>query len=80
MCKLIYVIVINRPTYKHTCGAITNLNQESRTALIDHIYDQTGLEFSGLLSLDFDSDICPKLKADNDEWSYLSIEHEVYFG
>lgn len=80
MCKLIYIIVINRPTYKHTCGVITNLNQESRTALIDHIYDQTGLEFSGLLSLDFNSIICSTLKADNDEGSYLSIEREVYFG
>lgn len=79
MYKIVYVIVINTPNSKYTCGVISNLSKEVRNRLVDHIYDQTGLEFNGLCSLNFSIDLCSKLKADNDEWSYLSIEREVCF-
>lgn len=78
--KFVYVAVIHQTRVTFPCGIVSDLSEDNRMKLIDYILYNTGIKFSGLLSLDVNSIICSTLKADNDEGSYLSIEREIYFG
>ena len=77
--KIVYVAVITRGINRYTCGVMSDLSEHSRRKLITYIYDETGLKFSDLLSLDINVSLNPKVKADNEDDAYVAVYPEPCF-
>ena len=71
--KVVYAIVIHNARIAFPCGTVSDMSDENRTKLIEYIFYQTGLKFSGLMTVDLDSMLVPIVFADGSDDIYLSL-------
>lgn len=71
--KVVYVIVIHKIRVTFPCGIVSDMSDENRAKLVEYILYQTGIEFSGLMTVDLNSTLVPIVYADGSDDIYLSL-------
>lgn len=77
MNKFVYVAVIHKHYATFPCGIVSDVNDENRAKLVEYILYQTGIEFSGLMTADLESNFRPVIYADGSDEIYLSLERTM---
>lgn len=65
--KVVYVIVIHKIRVTFPCGIMSDMSDENRAKLVEYILYQTGIEFSGLMTVDLNSILVPIVYADGSD-------------
>lgn len=73
MNKIVYVAVIHRTRVTFPCGIVSDMSDENRAKLVEYILYQTGIDFSGLMTVDLNSTLVPIVYADGSDDIYLSL-------
>lgn len=75
--KTVYVAVIHKTHVTFPCGIVYDIDNEHRSKLVEYILYQTGIEFSGLMTADLESNLRPIIYADGSDEIYLSLERTM---
>lgn len=71
--EVVYAMVIHKARIAYPCGIVSNMSDENRTKLVEYILYQTGIKFSGLMTVDLNSMLVPIVYADGSDDIYMSL-------
>lgn len=75
--KIVYVAVIHKTHVTFPCGIVSDVSDENRAKLVEYILYQTGIEFSGLMTAELESNFRPVIYADGSDEIYLTLERTM---
>ena len=77
MNKIVYVAVIHRTRVTFPCGIVSDMSDSNRLKLADFILHDTGIKFSGLMTVDLNSALVPIVYADGSDEIYLKLHRTM---
>ena len=71
--NIVYIAIIHKIRVTFPCGVVSDMSDENRTKLADFILHDTGIKFSGLMTVDLNSTLVPIVYADGHDDIYLLL-------
>lgn len=71
--NIVYIAIIHKIRVTFPCGIVSDMSDKNRAKLVEYILYQTGIEFSGLMTVDLNSTLVPIVYADGSDDIYLSL-------
>lgn len=69
--NIVYIAVIHQARIAFPCGIVSDMSDKNKAKLVEYILYQTGIEFSGLMTVDLNSTLVLIVYADGSDDIYI---------